>query len=354
MNQKEKTSMTDDSMEKRIQEIHSRAFTVNAHFDLTYDIANRRDRDQKAVIKNQYLDSFRTGGFNLIVSSIFISSYFLPEMGLRKALDQISYLYTEIEEADGAVKLCKTHQDMIDARENGQVGVLLSFEGADPLQNDINLLRIFHELGVRGLGLTWSRRNYACDGAAFRDGSNIQPSGLTAFGIDLLQAAEALGMFIDVSHLSDAGFWDVMKYGRRPVIASHSNCRMVKSTPRNLTDDQIKAIAEKDGVIGMNGLNAYIGDERADGERLGAADLVNHIDHIAQLVGVRHVGLGFDFCDILGNWLKMPEYLESYDVLKGHEDLAALTQALIERGYSDEDIVLILGGNFLRFFQQTL
>ena len=252
------------------------------------------------------------------------------------------------------MRLCRDYTDIVAAREQGQIGILLSFEGADPLQGDINLLRIFHELGVRGVGLTWSRRNAVADGAAFMVERGGQPGGLTAFGIDLMAAAEDLDMFIDVSHLNDAGFWDVMTHCRRPVIASHSNCRAIKATPRNLTDAQIEAIAEGGGVIGVNAVNAYIGDDKPGGKGLGAEELVDHIDHIVALAGIRHVGLGFDFCDGLGNYLQMPAYLESYDVIKGHGDLEALIHALICRGYADADIKAILGHNFLRFFKNVL
>lgn len=346
--------MTDPRPSDRITELHRQAFVVDGHFDLAYDVANRRDRGQSRVISTHHLDGFRTGGFNLIVSSIFIHNYFLPEMGLRKALDQISYLYTEIDESDGALRLCRTCADIKAAREKGQIGILLSFEGADPLQHDIHLLRIFHELGVRGVGLAWSRRNQAADGSPFHTETDRQPSGLTAFGCELLAAAEASRMFIDVAHLNAAGFWDVIRHCRRPVIASHANCRALKDTPRNLTDAQIRAIAETGGVIGVNSVSAFVGDEPPGPARLGPEDLVDHIDHIVQLTGTEHVGLGFDFCDVLGNFLQMPAYLETYDVIQGHADLCRVTEALICRGYADADIQRILGGNFLRFFEQVL
>ena len=164
-------------------------------------------------------------------------------MALRKALDQISFLYQEMAESAGALRLCRTMADARLARENGEVGVMLAFEGADPLMNDIHLLRIFYELGVRGVGITWSRRNAAADGAGVRNDAPFSGGGLTAFGVSLVQAAEKLGMFIDVSHLNDAGFWDVMNIAETPVIASHSNCRALVATLRNLADDQLEAIA---------------------------------------------------------------------------------------------------------------
>lgn len=344
----------DDSITEHINRLHHRAFTIDAHFDLAYDVANRRDRGQKNVLETHHLEGFKTGSFNLVVSSVFINDYFLPEMGLRKALDQISYIYQEIDASKSDICLCRTADDLLKLETDGRIGILLSLEGADPLQNDINLLHIFYALGVRAVGLTWSRRNYAGDGSSFHARPTGRKGGLTGFGIELLRTAEALGMVVDVSHINDEGFWDVMELASKPVIASHSNCRALMDSMRNLTDSQIKALAEKGGVIGMNALNAFIGDKGTDQKRLTAPDLVRHIDHIVQLTGIGHVGLGFDFCDKLENYLQMPSQLESYDVINGHQDLQSLTNSLICRGYSDEDILMILGGNFKRVFTEIL
>ena len=244
-------------LKDRVQEIHSKAFTVDAHFDLTYDLANRRERKEQKVIETRYLKNLRKGGINLVVSAMFIHDLFLPEMGLRRALDQISYLHDELEETPGLFRLCRTAEEARSAGENGEIAIFLSLEGADPLQNDLGLLRIFYELGVRGLGLVWSRRNYAGDGAFFEKTREGKKGGLTPFGVRLVEKAEKLGMFIDVSHLNDEGFWDLMEIASRPVIASHSNCRSLADTMRNLDDEQIRALAKNGGVIGMNSVNMF-------------------------------------------------------------------------------------------------
>ncbi len=341
-------------MISHIETLHQKALTINAHFDLTYDIANKRDRGQQKVVERDYLEGFRKGGFNLIVSALFVHNYFLPEMALRKTLDQISYLFQEMEESPRIMHICKTPSDIWQAKEKGQIGILLAFEGVEPLQNDIHLLRIFYELGVRGIGLTWSRRNYAGDGAFFKTKKEGKKGGLTSFGVEVIEMAEKLGMFIDVSHLNDEGFWDVMEIAQKPVIASHSNCRALVDSKRNLTDKQIEALAEKGGVIGMNALSAFVGDISDTRHRLTAEDLLDHVDHIVNLVGIEHVGLGFDFCDNFGNFLTMKGSLETYDVLDGHGSLPEFTAGLLRRGYSDEEILLILGGNFMRVFEATL
>ena len=339
-----------DATAEHVEDLHRRAFTVDAHFDLTYDVANRRDRGQRNVTAANYLAGFKTGKFDLIVSSIFVHSYFLPEMGLRKALDQISCLLEEMEESPGSLRLCRSVSEAREAKSNGQIGIFLSLEGADPLQNDLRLLRVFYELGVRGLGLVWSRRNYVADGAVFKEVREGTRGGLTDFGMELIERAEELGMFIDVSHLNDEGFRDVMEVARKPVMASHSNCRALAASRRNLTDKQIEALARKGGVIGINAVNKFI----RDGDQADVEHLIDHVDHIVEVAGSEHVGIGFDLCDSFENYLTLQRPLETHDVIKGHADLKRFTAGLIRRGYSDEEILSILGGNFIRFFEETL
>ena len=335
----------------QVEDLHRRAFTVDAHFDLPYEVANRRERGQKKIIETSYLPQFRTGGFNLIVSALFIHNFFLPEMGLRRTLDQISYLHEERDESPGQFRICRTTVEAYAARAAGEIGLLLSLEGADPLQNDLRLLRIFYELGVRGLGLVWSRRNYAGDGAFFTHTREGRKGGLTPFGVNLVNQAEKLGMFIDVSHINDEGFWDVMDVATRPLIASHSNCRVLAGTMRNLSDEQIKAIAQNGGVIGMNSVNKFIRD---DGENVTIDQFIDHVDHIVKIAGIAHVGIGFDLCDSFKDFLQLEKSLDSHDIIKTHAGLGEFTAGLILRGYNDEEIIAILGGNFLRIFSELL
>ena len=334
-----------------IDTIHQKAYTVDAHFDLTYDLANRRERGEKNVIENNYLPKFNAGSFDLIVSAIFIHDLFLPEMGLRRALDQISFLHQEIEETPGKFRICRSTKEAYTAKDAGETAIFLSLEGADPLQNDINLLRIFYELGLRGLGLVWSRRNYAGDGAFFESTREGRKGGLTPFGIQLIEEAERLGIFIDVSHLNDEGFWDVMDIANKPVIASHSNCRTLSNSMRNLTDEQIKAVAEKGGVIGMNSVNIFNNREK---KIVTALDMADHVEHITTIAGIEHVGVGFDICNSFNDYLQIEESFPAYDVIKDHAHLHEFTGALINKGFSDDEIISVLGKNFLRVFSQTI
>lgn len=341
----------DPSLKKQVENIHRKAFTIDAHFDLTYEVANRRERGEQKVVETNYLQHFKDGNFDLIVSAIFIHDYYLPEMGLRRALDQIACLHKEVEESPGKFCLCTTTAEAGKAKEKGEIALFLSLEGAEPLQNDLNLLRIFYELGVRGLGLVWSRRNLVGDGVFFGAKKSGTPSGISLFGVQVLEEAEKLGMFIDVSHLNDTGFEDVMEICQSPVIASHSNCRALASSPRNLTNPQIESIAEKNGVIGMNSINKFIRDDTAG---IGVSHFVDHLDHVVKVAGIDHVGIGFDLCDSFRDYLHMEQEFPSKDIVSTHAGLDTFTAELIQRDYNEEDILKVLGGNFLRVYRATI
>ncbi len=335
--------------------IKNQSIIVDAHLDLLFDVEIQREHGQTKVIETNYLPSFKAGGVNLVVSSIYIDDMFMPEMALRKALNQISALHAEIDESGDKFSLCKSYKEAMEVIKDDKIAIMLSFEGVEPLYNDLSLLRVFYELGVRLIGLTWNRRNYAADGCGFTKKIQGSEGGLTDFGVKLVENAEKLGMIIDTSHLNETGFWDLMKISKKPIIASHSNTRKFASTIRNLTDEQIKAIASKAGVIGMNVCSVLVADEDKKGSLI---QLVNHIDHIVDLVGIEHVGIGFDFCDQLFKY-SSPQVINSlprkaFDVLKNHGEIDLFISELIKRGYKEDHIKKILGENFLRVFKEVL
>lgn len=345
----------ENNIRKHAEELHEKCAVIDAHFDLLMDVEDQRRHKRKDVIRQDYLKSLKKGKMNLIVSSLFIDNKFIPEMSLRNALDQISAFHYELDNLKDELAFCKSYDDIIRAKNEGKIGIMLSFEGVEPIYNDLSLLRVFYELGVRGVGLVWSRRNFAGDGCHFSSTNEGKRGGLTDFGVAVVKEAERLGMIIDVSHLNDEGFYDVMKFAKGPVIASHSNCRELAGSMRNLTDDQIKCIASKGGVIGMNGTNGFVSDDKKDQD---AEHLAFHVDHIVKVAGIDYVGLGFDFCDML-TMRESPEErkfetFSTFDVVKGHGDIPRFTECLIKHGYTDGDIEKILGGNFLRVYKEVL
>ena len=333
-------------------ELHKNNIVVDTHLDLAGEIYNRYMAGEKEVIKNHYLENFKKGGFNLIVSSLFIDELFLPEMALRIALGQIRALIEDVESCQGEVFLVKNKDELNKAVNENKIGIIVSFEGLEPIGNDIGLLRIFYELGVRAAGLVWSRRNYVADGCSFIPVEEGQRGGLTKFGVNVVKRMEEMNMLIDVSHLNDEGFQDVVKYTNKPFIASHSNSRSIHGSMRNLTDDQIKAIADRKGVIGINAIKNIAGV--TDGEA-PISKLADHIEYIVNLAGIHHVGYGFDLCNgYYSSELKFKFAPNNCDSLSSHAEAVLLTEELLRRGISKEDCKLIIGGNFFRIFNNIL
>ena len=329
------------------------AIVVDAHSDLLSDILGRRAAGQTGVLNSIWLPAMAAGGIDLRVAAIYSSPQYLPELALRRALGQVAAFLDEREAAPGAA-LCTTHDAILRAKAEGKRGFILGMEGAEPLGADLGLLRIFHRLGVRILGITHALRNYAADGAFFEPKRTGQVGGLSDFGVELVERAQAMGMLLDVSHLNDPAFWDVAKLSRDPIIASHSNCRALKDHPRNLTDEQIKAVADTGGVIGINSINRFV-------DPPDLPHLLDHVDHLVKIAGREHVGLGLDFCAYLlehkspveRSGMRPGAYL-SVDGLADDRDVPKVPALLAERGYPAETIDLIMGGNFLRVFEAVL
>ena len=231
---------------------------------------------------------------------------------------------------------------ILKAEKDGKVAGLLSIEGGEPLLGSLAALRMFYKLGVRAMGLTWNFRNELGNGT----GEKHPTGGLTDLGLSVLEEMNKLGMIVDVSHLNDQCFWDVVNNNKDVFIASHSNCRSLCSNPRNLTDEMIKAVAEKNGVIGMNFLPHFIisREEISHGKKANVKNLIDHVDYVAKLVGTSHIGLGSDFDGIPFP----PEGLEHAG------KMVNITYELANRGYSEKDIKKILGENFLRVIKQVL
>lgn len=340
-----------DYREKAI-ELHKNNVVVDTHLDLAGEIYNRYLAGEKEVIKNRYLGNFKKGGFNLIVSSLYIDNIFLPEMALRVALGQINALLEDVKSCNGEVVIVKTKEELNKVIIENKIGIIISFEGLEPIGNDLGLLNIFYELGVRAAGLVWSRRNFAADGCSFMPVEEGQRGGLTKFGVQVVKKMEEKNMLIDVSHLNDEGFWDIIKFTDKPFIASHSNSRNLYDRMRNLTDEQIKAVAKRNGVIGINAYKSIAGVNEGDNP---VKKLADHIEYIVNLVGAKHVGYGFDLCDsYYDSELKFKYESRNSDSLKSHAEAVMLTEELLSRGLSEEDVKLIIGGNFVRIFNDVL
>jgi len=329
------------------------AIVVDAHSDILNDIHPRRILGERGVLKKDWVPKMKKGGIDIRVVALYSDIQYLPELALRRGLDLVATLYEEIEECPDAV-LCTTCADMLKAKAEGKAGFILGMEGAEPLGADVQLLSIFHKLGLRVLGFTHALRTYLADGAFLSDRKKGQVGGLTDVGIQFLEKAQDLGIVIDLSHLNDPSFWDVIQYSRGPLIASHSNCRSLRNHPRNLTDDQIKAVAARGGVIGVNACGLFV-------QPPDFSHLVDHIDHLVKTGGIEHTGLGPDFADYLLQYMtererkRIPvEWINPVQGYPGDEAFSKVAGELKKRGYKAGDIDLIMGENFMRVFEEVL
>jgi membrane dipeptidase len=281
------------------------------------------------------LPRLREGGVDCQIFAISSERDPTPAYPLRTAMEMIEVFYAECERYPNLVQPVTSQAEILEANEEGRIAAMLSIEGADVLEGRLSMLRVYYRLGVRMVGLVHSLRNLLADGVA----DNRTRGGLSQFGVEVVEELNRLGMIVDVSHLSDAGFWDVMEISKDPIVASHSNSRAICPHPRNMTDEMINALAERGGVIGMNFAPDFVHSKSP-----GVEKLVDHIDHIVDIVGPEHIGLGSDFDGIpdtplgLGDSSKMP----------------AITQELVKREYSEDYIRLILGGNHLKLIKHVV
>jgi len=345
--------MSHVSIEHRVDRLHAGGI-IDMHFDLPMDLYEKRT--QPDVLATEFLPEFKAGGMGLIGAAIYIEDRYLPERGLQVALDQIARLYTEAEQSKRCV-VCRTHKEISRALDSKKVGFLITMEGVEPLGDDLDLLRAFCELGVRVIGLTHARTNAAGHGGIFA-ASGSSPEGLTPFGRDLVRECEKLGVMIDLAHINPAGFTEVVDLTTKPLIVSHTNARKFYDVERNINDAQIKMIGQRRGVIGIN--SVLVSPEQK-GSTLDC--YVDHIEHVASLIGIDCVGIGFDFFEfIYRQWpeskkkwvaekLTTPHFITD---LTNHSHARNLTRKLIERGFSDDDIEKILRENWLRIFGELL
>lgn len=272
------------------------------------------------------------------------------------ALDGHGYFAADVASHPDEMDIARTTADIRAAKASGKLAAVLTIENSDALDGSLNTLHAFHALGIRSIGLTHNPRAIAADGVGETQASRLGPplpteppnGGLTDFGVALVHQMNALGMLIDVSHIGERGFWDVIERTTRPIIASHSNCRALCDHVRGLTDDQLRAFAKNGGVVGVSYVPNFV--DPSTWSRRGATSpaatrsltegVLDHIEHVIRVAGPDHVGLGSDF-DGGGT------------ALRDATELPLLTQGLLDRGHSESTIRAILGENLLRALSQA-
>ncbi|MFL6209782.1 MAG: membrane dipeptidase [Pyrinomonadaceae bacterium] len=371
----------DEKLWQRALKLHRSAIVVDTHNDITTMMEDEDyDIGQSSVGKyHTDLARMKEGGLTAEFFSIYVDKKYAEQGGsARRAMDQIDWVYRSVERYPQQLLFATSAADIRRAKKEGKVAALMGIEGGHAIENSLFALRDFYRLGVRYMTLTHNNTN------DWADSSRDQPkhNGLTDFGREVVHEMNRIGMLVDVSHVSDKTMSDVLDISTAPIIASHSSARALANRPRNIPDELLRRIGKNGGVVMVNFYPAFLSDAYNDAEnarterlkpqadalraqykddpkrledelkKLNDANpipkvplsvLIDHIDHVAKVAGIDHVGIGSDFDGVP-------------DLPEGMEDIAHLpniTYELLKRGYSDADVRKVLGENFLRVMSEV-
>jgi len=338
----------------RAAELHGRSLVLNG---LCGSMALPRSPDAPFDLP----DSMRKGGVTAVNLTVSVSD------GFHATCTNLSNLLCAIDRrADDGVRLARTVDDIVSAKADGGTAIIVGFQNSDPIEGSFAYLDLFHRLGLRIMQLTYQRRNLAADGKGEPEGA-----GLSVFGRELVAELNRLGILIDLSHTGIAGTLETIGLSQAPVAITHSCLQRFNPVARNATDEEVKELAAKGGVFGMNAVARLISPS---GRQEGATidQLVDQIDYLVELVGVDHIGLGLDINEGLtpelfeerrrGFLTAFPELRMGGDFPFEHyyafglttmANMPLITDALVRRGYGDDDVAKILGGNFMRLLRDV-
>lgn len=293
------------------------------------------------------IPKIQAGGLDVPFFAAYTSGYYgNTPRSLSRTLALINALYWTQKQNSDVLHITSSFKDIQTAVKGGKIAAFPTIEGAYSLEkkNAIELLHQYYDLGIRAVGFTWNYSNALGEGAnkVYGDPARTPSSGgLTELGEEVAREMNKLGMIIDASHMSENTFWDVIKVSQSPIIASHSSAYSLRNHQRNLTDDQLKALAENGGVVGVVLYPEFLTD-RYPNESASIKDYVDHIDHVVKVAGIDHVALGSDFD---GGPLPAD--------LKDSSELPKITEELVSRGYSKQDLQKLLGENMLRVLREV-
>lgn len=320
-----------------IQDAQFNEGIIDAHCDTVHyftELKDVYDFTQKNTLAQLDLPRMETGGIRAQFFALYIEPVYKSGNALKRCLQLLDCFYQTVKSCTDRLEVVCNYHDLLRVNKEGKIAAILTVEGGEALEGDLGVLRMLFRLGIRGLGLTWNQRNEIADGVGERETGG----GLTRFGKKVIKEMNDLGMIIDLSHISPKGFYDVLKTTAAPVIVSHANAKKICTHARNLTDDQLKALRENGGVVGLTFYPDFIHDKNPD-----LNILLDHFEHISEVAGIDHLGIGSDFDGMQGK------------MLKGLTDvscLPSLIQGLCGRGFKEIDLRKILYGNFLRVIKE--
>lgn len=325
-------------------------FIFDAHSDIWLKCNTERRKGNAKYFEDVHVSNLKKGkiGGGIFVVYTNTESQFEREKLFWRELGGTCKEVRNIENNFDNIIIATNYKDITDAMGEDKLFIILGVEGLSGIGSDIDQISILYRLGIRHAGLTWNEENDLATGV----GSNNVNRGVTDLGEKAIKYMEELGMVLDVSHLNEKSFWDVLNISKKPIIASHSNSKKMCGHRRNLTDDQAKAIAGTGGVIGVNVCGAFISDSQPTLEKY-----INHIDHFVNTIGIDAVGIGFDFCDFLrespidDNDEYFKDITADLDTISKSSNVI---NSLYSRGYKESEIKKITHENFLRVLKNTM
>ncbi len=332
---------------------------VDAHSDYALHVYREHLKEHKNVLKEQHLPYLKRGRVNIEVLTVGGDFDLFPEFDSKKyntTLQVIDSIHKEISNDPDLFVLIKNSKDFDEIKRKNKIGFILALEGAGSIGDDFSRLHSYHDLGLRSIALTHNNRNQFADGCA-----ENPAVGLNALGKKFTEELNNLNILIDLSHISEPSFWDVIDIIEKSPIATHSNAKSLCNHARNLNDNQIKSIAERDGVIGINFFSTFIDQNR---KKATVDRLIDHIDYIVGLAGIDHIGLGPDFLNyyiedfktitdnIPSDFGSKHEFRKPFEVIRDTTGFPELFELILKRGYSDKEVRKISGENFLRVFKE--
>jgi membrane dipeptidase len=327
---------------------------ADAHVDILLELAHREHRlGETDVFARTWLPLLEAGGVGLQVCPVFVDLELQPEGSLREALRQVTAFQHALRESPDRVVAVRTRADLDAVERGGRIGLMLALEGVEPFGYEVATADLFWELGLRMAGLTWNRRNPFADGAA-------DEGGLSRLGRTLLGRFAELGVILDLAHASPRLFEECLASYAGRLCVTHAGCRAVNETPRNLSDEQLRELAARDGIFGL-----MLHPLTIDPVEPTIARVVDHLDHAASVIGSERLCLGGDWAKRLHelmptpappDGLMPPGLAEGTTIagLSGPEQYPALVAALQERGWSGAELEGLLSGNLLRFLREAL
>ncbi|SHI50983.1 dipeptidase [Lutispora thermophila] len=321
----------------------------NAHSDLLSDITNRRLEGEKDVFRKYYYDSFLKSN---IIGQIWVIWTDPEHLNNRQERTEqiINAMSEEFEEASDLLNIVREYKDFEHGLKNNKINILVGMEGLAHIGDNIDLIESFYKsIGLRHASLTWNERNMLASGV------DDDIYGVTELGKKAIEKIEELGIILDVSHLNEKSFWDVVEIASGPIIASHSNAKKLANVKRNLDDNQLLAIAKSGGIVGVNACSSFVNDDK---DKQEIDDFIDQIDYMKSIIGIEHIGFGFDFCDFLPvSYVGPPDPRTNSITVKGlssEADIPNLINRMKERGYTKKEIELISYKNYVNLLKRIL